>query len=124
MAKGNGNGKYSGFKDTWKGFRNIDLLPEDKEYLAQNPIEDAEIWDLLGDLVSSGHRITLSKKADKPSVVVTFTGSEPGCINLGYSLSSYAPTFRKAMVVNLYKHIHKSGGSWADHAREGDEEFG
>jgi hypothetical protein len=124
MAKGDSNGKFKGKADGWKGFRNIDLSASDKEYLVQNPIEDAEVWELLGEVVAAGHRITFSKKADKPAVVVTFTGSEPGCANIGYSLSSYAPTFRKAVVVNLYKHIHLSQGKWAEAAAEDDDEIG
>lgn len=124
MAAGKSKAKSGGFKDDWKGFRNIDLSQADKEYLAQNPIEDSEIWDLLGDLVASGHRVTFSKKSDKPATVATFTGAEPTCPNNGYSLSSYAPTLRKAVVVNLYKHIHLCGGTWADASSEEDEDFG
>lgn len=124
MSKGKSSAATTKTAANWRGYRNIDLQQSDKEYLLQNPVEDEELWVLLGEVVASGHRITFSKKADKPATVVTFTGSEPTCKNVGYSLSSFAPTLRKAAVVNLYKHIHLSSGVWAQAAADDDEEYG
>ena len=116
------SGSVSG--GNWKGFANIDLRDQDKAALQGLAPSPDEILDCIDAVIDSGHKISITRKEGKKACVVSFTGQAAGCKNEGYTLSSFAPDFYKAFMVNFYKHHYIAQGDWSQYLREDDEEFG
>jgi hypothetical protein len=115
-----GKGGYDG----WKGFANVSLSDADKTAIRSTQISDDELFDCLQTVMSQGHKITLYKKEGKEASVVSFTGASDGCPNKGYTLSSFAPTLRDAIIVNYYKHHYICQDTWKDLTDDTEADFG
>lgn len=107
QAKSSGDG-------SWKGFVNVNLTEADKKQIKQASPDLSELAEDITAVIVSGHRVQLSKHPDKNNVVCTFTGAYAHCVNLGFSLSSFAPDVTTAISVNLYKHFTLLGGKWSE----------
>lgn len=108
----------------WKGFANIDLRDADKSALQGLAPTSDEILDCINSVIESGHKISVTKHASKPACVVSFTGQETSGNNAGYTLSSFAPDFFKAFMVNFYKHHYMAKGDWSQYTSSDDQDFG
>lgn len=108
----------------WKGFVDVSLTDADREVLRETRIDLDETMLLLVDVINTGHKVSFSKKADKPSVVCTFTGTLDNAQNAGWALSSFAPDLLSAMRVNLYKHFTIAHGEYTSLKARAFEEFG
>lgn len=119
------NGKSASYgKDTWKGFVNINLREQDKTSLQGLAPSPDDLLDCIDAVIKTGHKITVTKHAEKPACVVSFTGYEKTSPNCGYTLSSYAGDFFKAFLVNYYKHHYMANGDWKSFAGDDIEDFG
>lgn len=109
---------------SWKGFVNLSLTEADKIALHGLQPSPDEILDCITEVIRSGHKISVTKHASKPACVVSFTGQETSGANNGFTLSSFAPDFYKAFMVNFYKHHYMLKGDWSQHAALDEEEYG
>lgn len=110
--------------DDWKGFANIALSDADKAAIRATQIGDDELFDCLEAVIMQGHKITIAKKVGKEANVVSFTGVDDVSPNKGYTLSSFAPKLRDAIIVNYYKHHYICSDIWKDLTDNTDEDFG
>lgn len=118
-------GKSSQFSQAnWKGFANINLRDQDKTALQGLAPTSDEILDCINAVISSGHKISVTKGDGKKACVVSFTGQEASGANSGYTLSSFAGNFFTAFMVNFYKHHYMAKGDWTQFIGSEDEDFG
>lgn len=118
-------GKSSTFSQgNWKGFANINLREQDKAALQGIAPEPDEILACIDAVISSGHKISVTKGEGKKACVVSFTGQEASGANNGYTLSSFASNFFTAFTVNYYKHHYMAQGDWSQFTGDDSEEFG
>jgi len=123
MAKGKNTKTYNNSGE-WKGFVDASLSDADREEIREKETDlDALFMDLV-EVLQTGHKVSFTKKADKPSFVCTFTGYGDDCKNAGWALSSYAPNLLAAMKVNLYKHFSLASGDYTKLRARDVEEFG
>lgn len=108
----------------WKGFANINLREQDKAALQGLAPSSDEILDCINAVISSGHKISVTKGEGKKACVVSFTGQEASGANNGYTLSSFAGDFFTAFMVNFYKHHYMAKGDWSQYTGSDDEDFG
>lgn len=108
----------------WKGFANINLREQDKTALQGLTPEPDEILACIDAVISSGHKISVTKGEGKKACVVSFTGQEASGSNNGYTLSSFAANFFSAFMVNYYKHHYMAQGDWSQFTGDDGEDFG
>lgn len=108
----------------WKGFANINLREQDKAALQGIAPEPDEILACIDAVISSGHKISITRGEGKKACVVSFTGQEASGANNGYTLSSFASNFFTAFTVNYYKHHYMAQGNWSQFTGDDSEDFG
>lgn len=123
-GKKRGSSSGSNRTDGWKGFANLTLSDADKAAVRSTQIGDDELFDCLQAVIEQGHKITIAKKVGKEATVVSFTGVDDVSPNKGYTLSSFAPTLRDAIIVNYYKHHYICKDTWKDLTDDTEEDFG
>lgn len=118
-------GKPGNFSQSdWKGFANINLREQDKAALQGITPEPDEILACIDAVISSGHKISVTKGEGKKACVVSFTGQKESGANNGYTLSSFASNFFTAFTVNYYKHHYMAQGDWSQFTGEEGDDFG
>lgn len=120
--------KRSDFKSDWQGFVDLKLSPEDKDWIdAHFEVAPEDFLDMLQDLLNAGYKVSVSVFGESRAVSVSVTGKHPECPNLGYTLSSYAGTFERALMCTWYKCFTiAKGGVWknAQILLPGSEDWG
>jgi len=123
MAKSQSKKTY-GNASEWKGFVDATLSDADREEIREKQVDLDQMFMDLVRVLQTGHKISFTKKADKPAIVCTFTGAGEGCKNAGWALSSFAPDLLSSMKVNLYKHFVMADEDYTRLKARSSEDFG
>lgn len=106
-----------GWQDNYQ-MVSIELSEEDKEQVAalyERSNEDP--WDWLIELVSQGHKVSISPDERNQCVIATATGKSPSCANTGFVLSGRGPTIGGALAALWYKHNYLCAGEpWSKYS--------
>lgn len=108
--------KRSDSKSDWQGFVDLKLSQEDRKWIDEHfDISADDFLDMLQDLLNAGYKVSISVFGVSKAVSVSITGKHPENPNNGYTLSSYAGTFERALMATWYKCFTiAKGGVWAN----------
>lgn len=101
----------------WRGFVDVKLTSEEKDAYVKWDIHDDDLWLLLVDAITAGHKLSVTFNKQNDQFVASFTGQTDTGDNEGYTLSAYAKTWYDAVRVLCFKHAVLLEGSW-DRAAE------
>lgn len=109
--------------DGWIGFANIEVEPAHRDALQQGVYSLEDAFEVFGEMLAHGHKISVSSNKDTGSITVAATGISDACPNRGYTLSAFASDITRAIIVLAYKHEVIAKGKWSSVAKtrsEGD----
>jgi len=113
-------------KASWSGFANIDLEEKDKAAIAGGILDGDAVLEIMGDMLSEGHKIALSYDPERDTVSCAVTGAYSRCQNAGLTMTSFARDITTALLVMAYKHDVIAKGNWQPFVRTAKpkEDFG
>ena len=113
-------------KAAWEGFANINLEQKDKDAIAGGILDGDAVLEIMGDMLSEGHKIALSYDPERDTVSCAATGAYSRCKNAGLTMNSFARDITTALLVMAYKHDVVAKGNWQPFVRTAkpQEDFG
>lgn len=109
---------------TWKGFVDVKLTSEEKDSYVSWDIHDDDLWLLLVDAISAGHKLSITFNRQNDQFVASFTGQTDTGKNEGYTLSAYAKTWYDSVRVLTFKHSVLLEGEWSRAAERVTDNIG
>lgn len=97
----------------WRGFVDVKLTSEEKDAYVAWDIHDDDLWLLLVDAITAGHKLSVTFNKQNDQFVASFTGQTDTGKNEGYTLSAYAKTWYDAVRVLCFKHNVLLEGNWS-----------
>jgi len=119
MARGRGSKQGdSGRGDSgWTKFIEISLEGHSIDDVLAKYGSPDQLFDAIGQLLETGHRVSLTYNYQNDSVVASLTGRGEDCRNDGMTVTSYAEDWVTALQVAAYKHFVVAAGAWEKHAK-------
>jgi hypothetical protein len=85
--------KDEGGKVKFEGFLQLKLTPEEKSYVANNPIKPEFYGQLASDLACEGYKVSLSFSPGQDSYILTAYGNRTNHPDAGWALSIWHRDF-------------------------------
>lgn len=94
-------------KDSWqpKGFVNLYLSEAQLAHAFETYAKETKVESDWNDEMANGYRFTFSYDGKTGSVLCTVNCKDESSENFGWLLSSFAPSWKEALVLSLYKHL-------------------
>ena len=84
-------------KVTWRGFVNVYLNPQEKDYVKNHILSDAQIVEFIGEAAENGYKYSATYSRHGNFFTVTLYGNTPGQPNAGYAMSLRHADFATAV---------------------------
>lgn len=98
--------------DGWRGFVNVELTDTQKKAVKATLGEGAAHWTRVLDLVSDGHKLSVSWDERNTSFVFAMTCRDPQDDNRGLTLTARGGSLASAVAAWVYKHDTILKGRW------------
>lgn len=124
MARGGKNGTKEPVGNGLPKFVDIRLTPEQKVEFLTQMLSAAEAVQALQSLSDDGYRVGVSWSGEHQTYTVSLTARDPGNVNFGYCMTSFAGDILKAISLAVYKHVIVTGEKWVPDALRDAGDFG
>lgn len=124
LRERNGMPKQENKRAEWQGFADVKLTSEEKETYKGWDIHDEDLWIIVVDSISSGHKLSVTYNKQNDQFVASFTGQAGTGKNEGFTLSAYAKNWYDAIRVLAFKHSVLLEGVWAAAANRQSDDIG
>ena len=84
-------------KVTWKGFVNVYLSKEDKDYVKRNMLTDSAAVEFILEAAENGYKFSETFTSSSSFHTVTLYGNDAGRPNAGYAMSLRHADFLTAL---------------------------
>lgn len=108
----------------WRGFIECKFTDSEKDLFTQWDVHDNDLFLLLSEAVSAGHKLSISFNKQNETYVASFTGNEGTDKHEGYTLSAYAGDWYIAVRALLFKHCVLLGSEWSSATERPTERLG
>lgn len=99
-------------QNTWKGFIECKMTDLEKQNFAEWDVHDNDLFLLLSEAVSAGHKLSMTFNKQNDQFVCSFTGNDGTGKHEGFTLSGYAGDWYISLRVLLYKHCVLLESDW------------
>jgi hypothetical protein len=89
----------------WLGFVDIALSDEQRAFVSEMNFTEESAFSFLEELTDEGYKVSFTADTAHKSFITTATGSNPDCLNKGYSLSGRGPTLIGSLASLAFKHV-------------------
>lgn len=119
MARGRGSKVEASGRESsgWTTFIDLPLEGHSIDDVLGRYGAPDQLFDALGQVLETGHRVSLAYNYQNDSVTASMTGKGDGCPNVGLTVTSYAEDWVTALQVAMYKHFVIAGGHWEKNAK-------
>lgn len=105
----------------WVGFVDVTLTSKEKELFGAWDMQGDDLWVMLVDAMTHGHKVSLSYNRQNETFGASFTGTDPDGSNKGFTLSAFAADWYTAVRVLVFKHAVLLDFDWKNaDGREGE----
>lgn len=109
----------------FNGYANVPLDAARKQMYQEWEVSDEDVFGMLGDLIMADYRCGFSTTNGGKTAQFALSCRANGNPDLGYTMTSRAPTWFDALRVGVWKHYIVCEGDWSDwKATMHEEEWG
>lgn len=109
---------------TWRGFVDVKMTDEEKQLFTQWDVHDNDLFLLMSEAVSAGHKLSISFNKQNDTFVCSFTGNEGTGKHEGFTLTAFAGDWYIAVRALVFKHAVLLNSDWTAAADRPSELIG
>jgi len=124
MARGKGGQKPQTEAAAMPRFIDIRLSADQRAGFTAWERRGGDLITFLQSMVDDGYRVGVAWNGKQSAYTASITCKEPGCVNEGLCMTSFAGTLSTALWLVLYKHLEVTQENWLSNQAGESEEFG